>query len=152
MKDKIQELEQLAEIIEQLKGEGKTVMHCHGCFDLLHIGHIKHFEAAKAGGDVLIVTLTPDHLVNKGPGRPAFNEQMRMEALASLEVVDYVALNKWATSIETLELLKPSFYVKGSEYKDFEKDLTGNIQNDIVTSRDVSEEVSWVFSHLNLLQ
>ncbi|MDW3651067.1 MAG: PfkB family carbohydrate kinase [Bacteroidia bacterium] len=141
MKDKIQELEQLAEIIEQLKGEGKTVMHCHGCFDLLHIGHIKHFEAAKAGGDILIVTLTPDHLVNKGPGRPAFNEQMRMEALASLEVVDYVALNKWATSIETLELLKPSFYVKGSEYRDFEKDLTGNIQKEVDAIRSVDGDI-----------
>jgi len=141
MKEKIQELDQLAKTIEKLKAEGKTVMHCHGCFDLLHIGHIKHFEAAKAGGDILVVTLTPDHLVNKGPGRPAFNEQMRMEALASLEVVDYVALNKWATSVETLKVLKPSFYVKGSEYRDFEKDLTGNIQIEVDAIREAGGDI-----------
>ncbi|MEM7369282.1 MAG: PfkB family carbohydrate kinase [Bacteroidota bacterium] len=134
--EKIVELEELANIISGLKSEGQTVMHCHGCFDLLHVGHMKHFEAAKQGGDILVVTITPDHLVNKGPGRPAFPEQLRLEALAALEVIDYVALNYWGTAIETLRLLKPSFYVKGSEYRNFEKDLTGNIQKEVAAARE----------------
>ena len=136
MNEKIVELSELANIISGLKSEGQTVMHCHGCFDLLHLGHIKHFQAARRGGDALVVTITPDRFVNKGPGRPVFNEQLRLEALAALEVVDYVALNHWPTAIETLHLIKPSYYVKGSEYKDFEKDLTGNIAKEVEAVRD----------------
>lgn len=120
-------LEELAGIVENLRAEGKTVAHCHGCFDLMHPGHIKHFESAGAQADVLIVTLTPDRFVNKGPGRPVFNEQLRQETISSLECVDYVAINKWPTAIELLKLIKPSYYVKGQEYADASKDLTGNI-------------------------
>ena len=61
-------------IISSLKkSQGKKIILCHGVFDLLHIGHIKHFEEAKKMGDILVVTITPDQFVNKGPGRPAFN-------------------------------------------------------------------------------
>ncbi|MFA5195067.1 MAG: PfkB family carbohydrate kinase, partial [Bacteroidales bacterium] len=93
----------------------------------LHLGHIKHFEATKKAADIVIVTITPDRFVNKGPGRPVFNEILRMEAIAALQAVDYVALNKWDTAIETIKLLKPTFYVKGQDYKDREKDITKNI-------------------------
>ena len=124
---KILNLEELAIVVDKLKKQGKTVAHCHGCFDLLHLGHIKHFEAAKNKADILIVTITPDRFVNKGPGRPVFNEILRMEAIAALQDVDYVALNKWETAIETIKLLKPDYYVKGQDYKDREKDLTKNI-------------------------
>jgi cytidyltransferase-like protein len=141
VKNKIVELEELASLISGLKSEGQTVAHCHGCFDLLHIGHMKHFEAAREAADVLVVTLTPDALVNKGPGRPAFPENLRLEAIASLEAVDYVALNHWPTAIETIKLIKPSFYVKGSEYREIEKDLTGNIQKEIDAVRSVGGEV-----------
>lgn len=139
--EKIVELEELANIISGLRSEGQVVAHCHGCFDLLHIGHMKHFEAAKKAGDVLVVTITPDHLVNKGPGRPAFPEQLRLEALAALEVIDYVALNYWGTAIETLKLIKPSFYVKGSEYRNFDKDLTGNIQKEVAAVREAGGDI-----------
>ncbi|MEZ4847375.1 MAG: PfkB family carbohydrate kinase [Bacteroidia bacterium] len=154
MNEKIVELSELANIISGLKSEGQTVMHCHGCFDLLHLGHIKHFQAARRGGDALVVTITPDRFVNKGPGRPVFNEQLRLEALAALEVVDYVALNHWPTAIETLHLIKPSYYVKGSEYKDFEKDLTGNIAKEVEAVRDgggdiyFTEEITFSSSKL----
>ena len=124
---KILPLDQLAKRIAVLKGEGKRVALCHGCFDLLHLGHMKHFEAAKADADVLIVTVTPDRFVNKGPGRPVFTEALRMEAIAALEAVDFVALNKWETAIETITLLKPDLYVKGQDYKDRSKDVTGMI-------------------------
>jgi len=104
-----------------------TIAQCHGCFDLLHPGHIKHFEAAKKIADVLIVTLTPDRFVNKGPGRPVFNEHLRLESIGALEVVDYVVLNKWPTAVEVIRLLKPDFYVKGQDYKEKEKDITKGI-------------------------
>ncbi|MEZ4826135.1 MAG: PfkB family carbohydrate kinase [Bacteroidia bacterium] len=134
-KDKIVPIEDLANIVSGLKAEGHTVAHCHGCFDLMHLGHIKHFEAAKKAADILIVTITPDHLVNKGPGRPAFNQQMRLETLAALEVIDYVAVNLWPTAVETLHLLKPDYYVKGQDYKNFEDDLTDNIRKEVEAVR-----------------
>ena len=125
---KIISLEELGQITARLKKQGKTIAHCHGCFDLMHPGHIKHFEAAKELADVLVVTLTPDRFVNKGPGRPVFNEKLRMESIAGLAAVDYVALNKWPTAIETVKIVKPDFYVKGQDYQDREKDVTGNIK------------------------
>ena len=78
-------------------------------------------------GDVLVVTITPDRYVNKGPGRPAFKEKHRAEAIAALDIVDFVAINKWTTAIETIKLLKPDLYVKGPDFKDYKDDVTGNI-------------------------
>src|SRR5882762_3471869 len=111
--NKIKRVDELATTIAALHTDGKKVVHCHGVFDLLHIGHIKHLEAARKLGDLLVVTLTPDRHVNKGPHRPAFPERLRAEALASLACVDYVAINQWPTAVETIELLKPSLFVKG---------------------------------------
>ena len=91
---------------------------CHGVFDLLHIGHIKYFQKAKEFGDTLIVTITSDKYVNKGSGRPIFNEQLRAEAIASLECVDYVAINYQSTAVNVIKVLKPKFFVKGREYED----------------------------------
>jgi len=124
---KLVSLEELASISAQLKKEGKTIAHCHGCFDLMHPGHIKHFQSAAKAADVLIVTVTQDKFVNKGPGRPVFNEQIRAESIASLECVAFVAVNKWPTAIETINLLKPNFYVKGPDYKVRSNDVTNNI-------------------------
>src|ERR1041385_3729880 len=124
---KIVSLQELSGIIASLKKQRKKIAQCHGCFDLLHIGHVKHFESTKKIADVLVVTVTPDRFVNKGPGRPAFPENLRLESIAALEVVDYVALNEWPTAIETINLLKPDFYVKGPDYKRREEDITQNI-------------------------
>ena len=110
---KIRRLEDLAMALAALRERGKKIVHCHGVFDLLHIGHIKHLEAARKLGDLLVVTLTPDRHVNKGPHRPAFPERLRAEAIASLACVDFVAINQWPTAVETIELLKPSLFVKG---------------------------------------
>jgi len=126
--DKILDLHQLSQKVWRAKSERKKVVHCHGVFDLLHIGHIRHFEQAKKMGDVLIVTVTPDRFVNKGPNKPVFNENLRAEAIAALEIVDYVAINKWPMAVETIRLLRPHFYVKGKEYSDTEKDHTKGIK------------------------
>jgi len=109
------------ETLDHLAGIGKDgwpkVVLCHGCFDLLTVGHIRHLQAAKKLGEVLIVTITPDCYVNKGPGRPLFNEEVRCEVLSVLECVDYVAINKWPTAVEAIKLLHPQVYAKGSEYR-----------------------------------
>jgi len=128
--DKIKTIDELESIIAELKKEGKTVVLCHGVFDLLHPGHIKHFEAARNEGDILVVTLTQDQYVGKGPGRPVFNQRLRAETLAEIECVDYVAINQWPTATETLKKLQPDVYAKGSDYADRSQDLTGEIQNE----------------------
>jgi len=124
---KIQSLSDLAADVRRWKAAGKKVVHAHGVFDLLHIGHIRYFSQARKFGDVLIVTVTPDHFVNKGPHRPLFHETLRAEAIAALDSVDYVAINKWPTAVETIGMLCPDFYVKGPDYKDKEQDRTGGI-------------------------
>ena len=130
MNKKIKNISELSSIISDLKVQGKKVVHCHGVFDLLHIGHIKHFEEAKALGNVLIVSITPDEFVNKGPGRPAFTTMLRLEGLAALEAVDYVIANKWPTAIEIIKELKPNIYCKGPDYKDPLDDITGKISEE----------------------
>src|SRR4051794_11214252 len=88
---KVLEMDELALQIRALKAAGLRVVHCHGVFDLLHPGHIRHLTEAKHMGDLLVVTITPDRYVNKGPHRPAFTESLRAEVLAALDVVDFVA-------------------------------------------------------------
>ncbi|MDD2806199.1 MAG: PfkB family carbohydrate kinase [Elusimicrobiales bacterium] len=124
---KIIPIADLAEKSAALKKKGKVVAQCHGVFDLMHPGHIKHLEAARKAADVLVVTLTPDRFVNKGPGRPVFNEHLRAESLAALTCVDYVAINGWPTAVEAINLVKPGLYVKGSDYAAPEQDITGGI-------------------------
>jgi rfaE bifunctional protein nucleotidyltransferase chain/domain len=128
---KILDIDLLAKLANDLRLGGKKVVLCHGTFDLLHTGHIRYLQSAKKEGDVLIVTVTADEFVNKGPGRPVFSEQLRAENLAALECVDYVAINSTTTAVEPLEKIRPSLYVKGIEYKDHTGDLTGNIQREI---------------------
>ena len=127
MKEKIKNLEELPILFSKLKSEGKKIVHCHGVFDLLHVGHIKHFKEAKNFGDILIVSITPDEFVNKGPGRPAFSTSLRLEALSALESVDYVVANKWPTAEEIIKIIQPNVYCKGPDYKNHSDDITGKI-------------------------
>jgi rfaE bifunctional protein kinase chain/domain/rfaE bifunctional protein nucleotidyltransferase chain/domain len=124
---KIKSLEEAVDHLAPLRKAGRKIVHCHGVFDLLHIGHLRHLKTARKFGDLLVVTVTPDRFVNKGPGRPAFSETMRAEALAMLECVDIVAINRWPSAVEAIHLLKPDFYAKGSEYREAAKDVTGLI-------------------------
>jgi len=125
---KLYKLNALSALLCKEKNKGYKIIHCHGVFDLLHIGHIKYFQESKSMGDLLIVTITADKFVNKGPNRPVFNEKHRAEAIASLDVVDYVVINEWPTAIEAIKKLKPDLYVKGPDYKDYNEDVTGNIK------------------------
>ncbi len=119
--------DRLSEEVSRHRGEGRRVVLCHGVFDLLHIGHIRYLQGAKEYGDVLVVTLTPDRYVDKGPGRPAFAESLRAEMLASLGFVDHVAVNLWPTAEDTLRALRPDVYAKGAEFKNIADDPTGKI-------------------------
>lgn len=127
---KIKSIDELAKIASALRKKGKKIVHCHGVFDLLHPGHIKHFEVAKRKGDILVVTITQDKHVNKGPGRPVFNQGLRAESIAAMECVDYVAINEWPTAVETIKKLRPHFYAKGSDYAKKDEDITGKIYDE----------------------
>ena len=128
---KIYSLENLKNILQKEKKRKKKIILCHGVFDLLHIGHIKHLEKSKNLGDKLVVTITADKYVSKGPNRPVFNEHLRCEAIASLKVVDYVAINYSESAVLPIKYLKPDFYCKGKDYKNFKDDITGQIKNEV---------------------
>lgn len=124
---KIHSISSLAEVVAREKKAGKKIVQCHGVFDLLHPGHIRHLAVAKNEGDILVVTLTPDHFVNKGPGRPAFGQLLRAESLAALDCVNYVAINEWPSAVEAIQKVRPDVYIKGNEYAQADKDVTGKI-------------------------
>ncbi len=118
---KIMSLEELKHTIAAHKKNRKKIVHCHGVFDLIHPGHIRHLAAAKKEGDILVVTVTADPFVRKGPGRPVFNEHLRAETLATMSLVDYVAVNHAPTAVNCIRLLKPDVYVKGQDYRGKDK-------------------------------
>jgi rfaE bifunctional protein nucleotidyltransferase chain/domain len=126
-RDKIRTVSELAVITQRLRQAGKTVVQAHGTFDLLHLGHVRHLEAACKLGDVLIVTVTADRFVNKGPGRPVFGEVLRAEMLANLANVDWVGINESADAVSAIETIRPSVYVKGQDYVNPQGDITGKI-------------------------
>lgn len=129
--NKILNLDQLKSKVDQIKKAKKTIVHCHGVFDLLHIGHVKHFESAKKLGDYLIITLTSDKYVNKGPSRPIFNQELRSEFISSLSCVDAVCISDSQTSEKVIKIIKPNLYFKGPDYKVNKNDKTKNIYKEI---------------------
>ena len=151
---KILKLNELARLSGKNKAKGKKNVLCHGCFDLMHPGHIKYLQAAKKIGDILIVTITPDRYVDKGRGRPMFSQKLRAESIAALECVDYVAVNQWPTAEQTLRLLKPDYYVKGQEFENL-NDNTGKIQKEYKIVKEIGAEIRFthevVFSSTQLL-
>ena len=155
MHKKIKTLEELQQIAADLQSKGKKIVHCHGVFDLLHIGHIKHFEEAKTFGDVLIVTITPDDFVHKGPNRPAFTTTLRLAALAGLESIDFVAANKWSNAVETIKTIQPDIYCKGPDYKDHTEDITGKIDEESAAVDSIGGQIKYTsditFSSSSLL-
>jgi len=138
---KVKSLSELQAILEKAREADLRIVHCHGVFDLLHPGHVLHFKQARQQGDVLVVTVTPDAFVRKGPGRPVFNQRLRLETVAALEDVDYAALNEWPTAVETIHRLKPHVYVKGNEYANVAADLTGRIVDEEAAVRRVGGEI-----------
>ena len=125
--NKILTLDELSAKAKECRDAGKKVVLCHGAFDLLHAGHIRYLKTARNKGDVLFVTVTADEFINKGPGRPVFSQDLRVENLGYLNFVDFVAVNTAPTAVNLLSEVKPHAYVKGPDYKQMEDDITGNI-------------------------
>ncbi len=119
-----------SEIRPKLRQENKKVALCHGVFDLVHPGHIIHLEQAKQMADVLVVSITAAIYVRKGPGRPYFDDEMRMKVLEALECVDYVILSESYTADDIIESVEPDIYVKGEEYANAADDITGKIEEE----------------------
>jgi rfaE bifunctional protein nucleotidyltransferase chain/domain len=133
MLEKIKTLSQLGQIAADARSKGHKVVLAHGVFDILHVGHKRHLDIGKRHGDLLIVTLTTDKFVNKGPDRPVFGEKLRAEMVAGLATVDYVAISPNPGAEHVIEVVKPTFYLKGSEYSDEESDVTGRIKTERMT-------------------
>ncbi|MEJ5250333.1 MAG: D-glycero-beta-D-manno-heptose 1-phosphate adenylyltransferase [Chthonomonadetes bacterium] len=112
--------DELLRLREQWRRDGKTVVWTNGCFDLLHLGHVKGLQAAKSLGDVLVVGLNSDSSVRqlKGSPRPVFPQQYRAEMLCALECVDYVTIFDDLTPERLLAELQPDVHCKGADYAD----------------------------------
>jgi rfaE bifunctional protein nucleotidyltransferase chain/domain len=126
---KIYSVADIQNVVKEIRKSSKDlrIVLCHGVFDLVHVGHLEHFQRSKAFGDFLIVSITSDEFVNKGPGRPFFTDTQRAEFLARIDLIDYVVISNEPSSSKIIERIQPDFYVKGEEYMDFEKDETGKI-------------------------
>jgi rfaE bifunctional protein kinase chain/domain/rfaE bifunctional protein nucleotidyltransferase chain/domain len=114
---KVCNLNRLLELRAQARVDGKTLVHCHGCFDIVHPGHIHYLQFAKSQGDLLVVSVSADPQVNKGADRPLIPDDLRADSLAALECVDYVYVNHHPTAVELLADLRPDVYCKGREYE-----------------------------------
>lgn len=112
----------------ELKKRTKTIALCHGVFDLIHPGHIIHLQQAKKMADILVVSITAAEYVRKGPGRPYFNDEMRLKVLEALECVDYVMLSESYTVDDIVQSVEPDLYIKGAEYAKESEDVTGKIR------------------------
>lgn len=114
------ERKNLQTLLKQLRKEGKTIVTTNGCFDILHVGHVRYLEETKKFADVLIVALNSDNSVKriKGEGRPINNEKDRAEVLNALKSVDYVVLFDENSPAELLAEIKPDVHTKGADYNE----------------------------------
>lgn len=109
--------EQLTTLRAMLREAGLRLVQCHGCFDIVHPGHIRHLRQAKSLGDVLLVSITGDDTMKKGTGRPLIPQELRADNLAALDFVDFVFIESGPTATDLLEWVRPDVYVKGKEYE-----------------------------------
>ena len=112
------------------KFKKKKIVLAHGTFDFFHYGHLKHFEKSKEKGDILVVSLTADRFVKKGPGRPVYNQLKRAEIISSISFVDYIVISNSLSGNEVIKTLKPNYYSKGIEYKNKKNDYTNKISKE----------------------
>ena len=119
LNQKVHHRNELASRLQQAKANGNVVVTTNGCFDVLHLGHLRYLQAARQLGDLLVVAVNSDSSVRelKGENRPLVPEDERAEMLAGLECVDYVVIFPESTPIELLSELKPNIHVKGGDYK-----------------------------------
>lgn len=114
---KILSLNRLLDRCRAAREQGLTIVHCHGCFDIVHPGHIRHLEFAARQGDILLVSISGDRHIYKGTGRPLIPELLRAENLAALNCVDWVHIDSHPTALELIQQVQPDVYLKGREYE-----------------------------------
>ncbi len=117
LNSKIVSREELIAARAALRAAGRALVQCHGCFDIVHPGHIRHLRQAKSLGDALLVSITGDDAIRKGDGRPLIPQELRAENLAALDFVDYVFIEPAATAENLLRQVSPDVFVKGKEYE-----------------------------------
>jgi rfaE bifunctional protein nucleotidyltransferase chain/domain len=122
----------LKNIIElrKIRDKKKKIALCHGVFDLVHPGHLEHFNEAKKICDILVVSITSDKYANKGFGKPVFDENLRSFFLSNIKLVDFVFINQAKSSLQVIENLKPNFYIKGPDYSKKKNDIAGNLEKE----------------------
>ena len=140
-------LENLASISQKLRKKGKKIGLCHGVFDIIHTGHLSHFEEVKKQCDYLFVTITEDKFVNKGPHRPVNNHYFRAKILESLRQVDYVGINFSLDATQSIKKIKPDFYFKGKDYKG-KKDFTERLYKEIKEVKKINSKIIYTDSPL----
>lgn len=123
---KLRRLSTIAKITTKLKQDGKKIVLCHGVFDLIHPGHIRYLRSAKNHGHILVVTITADKFVNKGPGRPIFRQELRAEFLSSIDLVDYIAIVNSSSALDGITAIKPDYFIVGSDNKNTRQHLKDN--------------------------
>ena len=128
--------------LNNLKKNGKKIVLCHGVFDIIHVGHIKHFEEAKKFGDVVVVSVTNDKFVNKGKDRPIFSLKKRINLLKQIRSIDYVIPSNYATAKQNILLIKPNIYFKGPDYKS-KKDYTNRLETEISILKKFGGEIKF---------
>jgi rfaE bifunctional protein nucleotidyltransferase chain/domain len=146
---KVQPIESLVLRVKQLQKANQRVGLCHGCFDVLHTGHIRHFEAARRQCDVLVVSVTPDRFVNKGPGRPVFGAPDRAELIAALSVVDYVMISNWPSAVQLLQTLRPNCFFKGQEYETHAQQVNPNFLEEREMAVQLGIDVLFTYEKVN---
>jgi rfaE bifunctional protein nucleotidyltransferase chain/domain len=119
----------------RLKTKGKCIVQSHGVFDLVHPGHVLHLEEARSFGDLLVVTISSDAFVGKGPGRPYFKEALRVQALSALSCVDYIVVIPQPGAEAAIRCISPSIYCKGKEYQE----ALQNVDECVLRERNVVE-------------
>ncbi|PKL90598.1 MAG: D-glycero-beta-D-manno-heptose 1-phosphate adenylyltransferase [Candidatus Goldiibacteriota bacterium HGW-Goldbacteria-1] len=110
--------EKIAVIAAKYKKKGKKIVFANGCFDILHVGHVRFLRGARAKGDILVLGLNSDASVRKlkGKGRPLVNQRDRAELMAAFEFVDFVTVFGEQTVEKTLRIIKPDYHAKGTDY------------------------------------
>jgi len=140
-------LQNLASFSKKLKLKGYKIGLCHGVFDVIHSGHLSHFEEARKKCDYLFVTITEDKFVNKGPNRPVNNHYFRAKVIESLRQIDFVGINFSPDATTSIRHIKPDFYFKGKDYKG-KKDLTERLDREVKEIKKIKSKIIYTGSPL----